>query len=385
MGRMARLFPRLFLPALAFKAAVIGGGYATGRELASFFLPSGAWGGVYAIFLVAGIWSGICALTFLFAHRTGSLDYRTFFRHLLGPFWPLYEIGWILAVLVILAVFAAAAGEIGAALFAWPRLAGTLLFLVLASGYSGAGGRSVEGLFKWVSVLLYLTYAALIFFLLSRFGGAVGAAFSRGAGSSGWVQGGVAYAGYNMIGAIVILPVTRHFTSGRDAIVSGLLCGPLAMIPALLFFLGMVAFAPEIRDVALPSDFLLQRLDMPWFRLLFQVMIFCALLESGTSGLHAINERVAQAYRTRRGRELPQKTRLALSVAVLVGAVFVAGQFGLVALVARGYVALSCLFIAVYVVPLLTYGVWLLSAGRYRKSAESEANLPLSCFRRESL
>ena len=35
------MFRRLILPGLAFKAIVIGGGYATGRELAEYFLPSG--------------------------------------------------------------------------------------------------------------------------------------------------------------------------------------------------------------------------------------------------------------------------------------------------------------------------------------------------------
>ena len=39
-------FQRFLLPGLAFKAVVIGGGYATGRELAEFFLPSGPWGGI---------------------------------------------------------------------------------------------------------------------------------------------------------------------------------------------------------------------------------------------------------------------------------------------------------------------------------------------------
>ena len=39
-------FQRFLLPGFAFKAVVIGGGYATGRELAEFFLPSGPWGGL---------------------------------------------------------------------------------------------------------------------------------------------------------------------------------------------------------------------------------------------------------------------------------------------------------------------------------------------------
>ena len=41
-------FKRFLLPGLAFKAVVIGGGYATGRELAEFFLSVGPWGGLLA-------------------------------------------------------------------------------------------------------------------------------------------------------------------------------------------------------------------------------------------------------------------------------------------------------------------------------------------------
>ena len=42
MTARAGWFRRLVLPGFAFKAVVIGGGYATGRELAEFFLPQGA-------------------------------------------------------------------------------------------------------------------------------------------------------------------------------------------------------------------------------------------------------------------------------------------------------------------------------------------------------
>ena len=46
-------FKRILLPGLALKAFVIGGGYATGRELAEFFLPAGPRGGLMAIALGA--------------------------------------------------------------------------------------------------------------------------------------------------------------------------------------------------------------------------------------------------------------------------------------------------------------------------------------------
>jgi hypothetical protein len=35
----------------------------------------------------------------------------------------------------------------------------------------------------------------------------------------------------------------------------------------------MVAFLPDIASATLPSDFMLQRLDLPLFHLLFQLMI----------------------------------------------------------------------------------------------------------------
>src|SRR3546814_9756440 len=37
-------FQRYLLPGFVFQAAVIAGGYATGRELVEFFLPAGPWG-----------------------------------------------------------------------------------------------------------------------------------------------------------------------------------------------------------------------------------------------------------------------------------------------------------------------------------------------------
>jgi uncharacterized membrane protein YkvI len=56
--------------------------------------------------------------------------------------------------------------------------------------------------------------------------------------------------------------------------------------------------------------------------------------------------------------------RLALSTIILVCAIFIAGRFGLVALIAKGYRGLTVLFMLVYIVPLLTYGVWRLTIDR---------------------
>lgn len=351
-------FQRYLLPGFAFKAVVIGGGYATGRELVEFFLPTGPWGGVFAMLLAALIWSVVCIATFLFARATHSEDYRTFFRHLLGRGWIVFEISYFLFIVLILAVFGAAAGALGASLFGWPSLAGTLCLMLGIALFVAFGNHSVEQLFKWVSFFLYGVYALFVVLALSAFGDRITANFALDVPTDGWVLAGITYAGYNIVGAVVILPVLRHLTSNRDAVIAGALAGPLAMIPAFLFFICMVAYYPSIGEQALPSDFMLQRLEVPLFHGIFQLMIFAALLESGTGSVHAVNQRIAQVWRAKFGQDLSSRSRFVAAGILLVLAMLLADRFGLVTLIARGYRALAYVLIAVYVLPLLTFGVW---------------------------
>jgi uncharacterized membrane protein YkvI len=358
MTTQSTWFQRILLPGFAFKAVVIGGGYATGRELVSFFLPAGPRGGLAGMALAMLIWSAVCTVTFLYAMQTESRDYRTFFHRLLGPFWPSFEIAYCLAMIVTIAVFAAAAGAIGQALFNWQTLAGSLVLMVSIAAVTSSGNDGVEQLFKYVSIFLYSTYGVFLGLSLAHFGPRIEAALGRDIPVEGWIGGGLTYAGYNVVAAVVILPVLRHLRTRRDAIMAGLLAGPLAMLPAMLFFISIAGFYPQIRDQLLPSDFLLGELHVPVFRYIFQAMIFAALLEGGAAGIHAINERIARAYEARTQRKLSNPKRFGVTVIILIGSGFVANRIGLVALIANGYRFLAYLFLAIFVLPIMTYGLW---------------------------
>jgi uncharacterized membrane protein YkvI len=359
VAKRATPFQRLILPSLAFKAVVIGGGYATGREFAEFFMPSGPQGGILGITLAAVVFSIVCAITFLFAWATQSYDYRTFFRNLLGPGWVVFDASYLIFILIVLSVYGAAAGEIGVALFHWPVLIGTLLLILGIAGIVAYGNEAVERLFGYVTILIYGVYITFIALALTKFSSMIAASFHLGVPARGWVANGLTYSGYQLLCAIVILPVTRHLKSAKDAIVAGALCGPVSMIPGLLYYLSMLAFYPQIQSVALPSDYLLQRFQIPSFHYLFQLMLFFALLESATGTVHAINERVASIYREKEHKRVGKRTRITIAMTMLVLSIFVATKFGLVALIAKGYRFFAYDFIAIYIIPLLTFGVWL--------------------------
>jgi len=361
-------FQRFILPGLAFKAVIIGGGYATGRELAEFFLPSGPRNGLIGMLLSTGIWSVVCALTFLFARLTHSVDYREFFQHLLGRFWIAFELTYSALIVVMLSVFGAAAGTIGNALFGWPLLGGTLGLVGAIALVVTFGNESVERVFKYVSFLLYATYAIFLVLSIRSFGHLIVDNFTAPPPSHAWIGAGITYAGYNVVGAVVVLPTLRHLTSPKDALIAGIVCGPLAMIPAIIFFVCMIAFYPEIQQEALPANFLLAQLHMPIFQIVYQLMIFAALLESGSGVIHAINQRVAAVYLSARKRALPGLSRFLIASFLLISSIFVANRFGLIALIAGGYRFLAYAFLAIYVVPLITYGTWQI----YRSAADGE-------------
>lgn len=360
-------FSRVMLPGVAFQAVVVGGGYATGRELAEFFLPSGPWGGVLAMLVTMVVWSLVMAATFEFARATHSLEYRAFFKRLLGPGWLGFEVIYIAMLLLVLAVVGSAAGAIGKSGFGLPAWGGTTALMVAVAALAIRGNAAFERFLTWWVAFLVLVYIAFLALILSRFGDRISDAFAAAEVGSGWAKAGIAYAGYNLAVAPAVLATVRHMRSRRDAVTAGLLAGPLAIAPGILFFIAMISGYPGIGAAEVPSDRLLATLELPWFRLLFQVVLFGTLVDTGAGMIHAINERVAGAWPERRG-PVPDWVRLAVAVFLLVLAIVVAARIGLIDLIGKGYGVLTWAFIAVYVIPILTIGLWRLH--RMRRSPE---------------
>lgn len=361
------VFQKYFLPGFVFQSVVIAGGYGTGRELAEFFLPYGPLGGLLAMLLVSTvIWSAVCAASFAFAHTYRSYDYRSFFKHLLGRGWFLFELLYVAQLLLVLAVIAAAAGQILRETFALPYAVGVVGIMLAVGFLTFRGTAMIEKFLARWSFVLYGVYVVFFGWCFARFGGAIGANLAAGDIGSGWMTGGVKYAAYNLAIIPPVLFVVRHIEARREAITAGLLAGPIAIVPGLLFYLAMVGQYPAVADQPVPANYLLAILGSRTFQLTFQVVLFGTLIETGTGLLHGVNERIAGAYQEL-GRTMPDRLRPAVALGLLIVGALLA-QFGLVSLIARGYGTITWGFLLVYVVPMLTWGVWLM-VRRSRASA----------------
>jgi uncharacterized membrane protein YkvI len=353
---MSAFFRRYLLPGFVFEAAVIGGGYATGRELVEFFLPAGPLGGLVGMAVSMLVWSAVLAVSFELARCAGAYDYRSFSKLLLGRGWFLFEVAYLLLIILVLAVMGAAAGEIVHSLFGLPRLVGSLAMIAVVGLILFQSSTAIERFLSWSVSYFYLVYFAFMIWSLLAFGDRIENSLAAEPVGHRWFTAGVTYAGYNVATIPAVLFCIRHLSTRREAVVAGLVAGPLGMLPGLAFYIAMMGHYREIEAVALPSAFLLAKLQAPWFEWAFQIAVLLTLVDTGVPILHAINERVARVYEERR-RLMPRTLRPGLAIGVMVLSVFAASAVGLVGLIAKGYGLLTYAFIVLLILPVLTVGV----------------------------
>lgn len=353
---MMETFKRYVLPGLVFQSVIVGGGYATGRELVEFFLPSGPIGGVIGL-LVAGLVFGVVmAVAYEFARVTRSYDYRTFCKHLLGRFWVVYEVAYIALVILILAVVGSAAGELVAAHFNVSTMIGTIAMMGAVALLTFYGSNMIGKVMACWSVLLYGVYIILLVVTFVQMGDRIEDVMTSASAGEGWFSSGLRYAGYN-INLPAVLFCIAMLRTRKETLGAGLITGAITIIPALLFYIAMMSQYPQIGEQPVPALYLMAQLNIGWLEVFFNIVVFGTFIETGAGILHAINERIDQHARER-GRDLSPLARSGVAFALLLISIYGATAIGIVDLIGKGYGLLTYVFIAVLVVPLLTLGIW---------------------------
>ena len=357
-------FRRLLLPGFIFQSAIIAGAYGSGREIAQFFLVNGRLGGLLGMAVTTAIFSIVLIASYEFSRRFERYDYRSFVKKLIGRGWLLYEILYMLLMLLVISIIGAAAGEIVRDTFGLPTFIGVFGIMTLIALLVFFGTPALERFFALWSFVLYGTYLLLLGWHLYEHGDRIAAGFANGEVIDGWFTNGVAYAGYNVAIVPALLFCVRHMRSRRDAIGAGLLGGPIAMLPAALFFVAMIGQYDDLvaagPDGILPITILLNALTGAAFLVyLFPLVLFGTFVESGAALIHGVNERLGQTL-AERNLPMPRWVRPAVALAILFIAIVLADAIGLTGLVARGYGTITWGFLLIFVLPMLTWGLWLL-------------------------
>jgi uncharacterized membrane protein YkvI len=192
---------------------------------------------------------------------------------------------------------------------------------------------------------------------VGRYGESIFAQFEPSPVEFSWLFSGAKYAALNAGIIPAALFCVVHLQSKRNALISGALSGPIIMAPALLLFLSLISQYPLVLSEPIPTNTLLQLIDLPFFAVFFQILLIGTVINTGAAFVHGFNERVHQALRSKE-RRLTALHRSVISIVIMVLSVFAAERVGLINLVSKGYGAFTLVSLAVFIVPVLTVGVW---------------------------
>jgi uncharacterized membrane protein YkvI len=353
-----------FMPGLVMQSIAIGGGYGTGREVAEFLLSQGPYGGLFALLAATLVWSAALAVSFELARVFKAYDYKSFIIRLLGPGWVVFEGVYIVGTVLVLSIVGAASGELLSGLIGIPTIVGAVFALISIVFITYKGSEFIKKLFVAWSLFIYFAYAILIFLTMSRYGETILSQITPEPFEFSWIFSGIKYSALNVGIIPAALFCIIHLKSRKNALVAGALSGPIIMAPALLLFLSLLSQYPLVLSEAIPTNILLQALDLPVFSVFFQVLLIGTVINTGAAFVHGFNERMHNAF-LYKGRSFTAFHRVALSAVIVGLSVFVAERLGLIALVARGLGVFTIISLVVFTVPVLTIGVWkVLKVGR---------------------
>lgn len=321
-------FGALVLPGIVLQSVLVGGGYATGREIVAYGARHGAdgWLSVVAIFVGFTV---VSALTFEVARVFGAYEYKGFVKRIIGRAWPAFDLLFGLMAVLVIAVMASAAANIMERTLGVPSLAGTSAIVAAVGVLSYLGSRFIEA-FKSVGTLAlygaYVLFAVLVLVergdaavsvlagtasALEAAGAAAGAgegvaeAVAPDAGPAAALGSGVLYVGYNLVVFPAVLFTLRRQSTRRETMTAAVVAGALMTAPFALTWLCLLAFypSPEVFDAPVPWLPMLEAAGGPWVVVVFGAVMGWTLLETSVGLVHALLDRVDRDLRVWAGGE----------------------------------------------------------------------------------
>ena len=356
------LFRVLIVPSAVFLSVLFGASYGSGREVVEFVSSRGPTGGLTALVTLVVTHVVLLVVTFELARIYRTYDYVSFFRVLLGKGWFLYEIVIVFGLVLALSITTSVGGTVLDDHFGLGALTGSLLVLGLIVVLNYHGRAIVQQSMMVSVVALFAVLAVLVAQIVDGHIEAISKAFVDHGYQTGGIYTGLMYA----IGGGGYLPLLLYCAVGLrtrgEAVTASLTAATIAAAPALVFHLAFMAGFPAVVEQRLPAYWMFEAISTPFLLNAYVLVMFVLVAQTGVGVLQGVIERIDAFYRARKGQPLGR----AGHGAIAGGAVIVStalGSMGIVALILRAYTVMFASFIVVFVIPLLTCGIYLIARG----------------------
>lgn len=372
-------FGRYILPGIILQSVLIGGGFATGREIVEYGAKYGALGWLGGVGIFIGF-TVMAILTFEFARIMKLYDYRSLIKGLIGRAWVLFDVIYLLLAVIIIAVMASATGEILNSTLGFNYWIGVIFITLLVGLLNFYGENFIERFKTYGSIALLLSYVIFSVIVISSTWDQAIEVLASGdtsfisgkVGISAVLWSGILYVGYNLAVYPAALFTVKRQRSLKETVWSGIFAGLFMTFPWFLTYFAMLGSYPseDVLGATVPWLVMLDGQGQ-WVTIMFGIVVGWTLIETATGLIHAFIDRVNTHMKELGKKELSKQQNGFIAIAALVLSVILA-QIGIINLIAKGYTWMAYGMIAVYAIPLLTIGLYKIIKAHTKKENPPE-------------
>lgn len=354
----SRVFQAYVIPVSVYLSISIAGGYGTGREVVQFFTRHGTYEGFSGLAVTAVYIAVLSAFTFEIARQARTYDYRSFMKVLIGRFWILFELFYLVTLLLVLAVVGSAAGTMIADHTVLREETGLLVILGIIAVLIFYGRELIERVMVFLTIFLFSAFGLYFLIVLNGSWEQIAQQLEASSSPTGfdWLFSASQFALYSSPAAVFILFATHGIKTRAEALICGALCGIFFVLPGLLFHISFLGELPGITTQEVPVHWMITRIGIGALLVIYLLAMLGTFLGTGAGFIQAVNERLDVWAMEKLGRVLPPIAHSGVAIGGLLMSALL-GQLGIINLIAKGYGTMAWGFLFVYVIPVLIVGI----------------------------
>lgn len=337
----------------------VGGGFATGNQVVSYFVQYGITGFIWPILSMA-LLAWVMYVVMRFARLRGLTNYKDTFAELYPH--PKMEILFeIFYVIIILAAVAAAVSGAANLVEQFLHLPYVLSCLVVIACLVVL---SIFGIKLIIAVSTFLSAGILVIVAIMFVVGLTNAPLSIGEAveatpvnnaAYAFFRGVPVYAGFQCVSIPSMIAAATTVTNNkgvkRAAVLGGLMNG-LALAASALMLLTWYPSIVAGEALTLPNLFVCQSIGWQWLTIIYSLLLFCAFISTSVTLVFSMIDR----FQNKLPESVPQAGRKIIVGAIVIALCFAVSLLGLSVIISKVYGYCGYYGIIFIMIPVLIWG-----------------------------
>lgn len=337
----------------------VGGGFATGNQVVSYFVQYGITGFIWPILSMA-LLAWVMYVVMRFARLRGLTNYKDTFAEL----YPhpkmeiLFEIFYVIIILAAVAAAVSGAANLVEQFLHLPYVLSCLVVIACLVVLSIFGIKLIIAVSTFLSAGILVVVAIMFVVGLTNAPLSIGEAVEAtpvNNAAYAFFRGVPVYAGFQCVSIPSMIAAATTVTNNkgvkRAAVLGGLMNG-LALAASALMLLTWYPSIVAGEALTLPNLFVCQTIGWQWLTIIYSLLLFCAFISTSVTLVFSMIDR----FQNKLPESVPQAGRKIIVGAIVIALCFAVSLLGLSVIISKVYGYCGYYGIIFIMIPVLIWG-----------------------------